>query len=113
LSRQGEEGGRAVGPLLDVGTEGGPPQHRPHLVGNGGQAGDQDLEGRRIHDPPPPTSAFHPSGSQTVQSGSARTAGPRAAVLSPAGPSSSTVTGAGRAARARRATTSTGAPGRA
>ena len=114
LAVGGEEGGRAVGPLLDVGREGGAPQDGAHLLGHAGELGDQDLERRRIHDPPPPTSAVHPSGTQTVQSGSASTAGPGGRLgRRPA--AGSVVDRRRRRVRAetRRATTSTGAPGRA
>ena len=55
LAVGGEERRRAVGPLLDVRAERGPPQHRAHLVGHAGQARDQDLQRRRIeaHRPAP------------------------------------------------------------
>ena len=43
----GEEGGRAVGPLLDVRAEGGPAQHGPHLVGDAGEPGEQHGKGGR------------------------------------------------------------------
>ena len=39
-----EQRGGAVGPLLDVRAVGGPAQHRTHLLGDAGQAGDQDLQ---------------------------------------------------------------------
>ena len=41
LAVGGEQGGRAVGPLLDVGAERGPPQHRAHLLGHAGEPGDR------------------------------------------------------------------------
>ena len=44
----GEQGGRAVGPFLDVGGKGRPPQHRPHLLGHAGQLRDEDLQLGRV-----------------------------------------------------------------
>ena len=48
LAVGGEQRGRAVGSLLDVRAERGTAQHRTHLVGHAGEAGDEDLERRRI-----------------------------------------------------------------
>ena len=39
LAGRGEQRGRAVGPLLDVGAERGAPQHRAHLLGDPGERG--------------------------------------------------------------------------
>ena len=61
--------------------------------------------------PSGPTVADHPSGIQMVQSGSAITHGPFAGCRSTGGSSSARTIGGVRA-DARRATTSTGAPGR-
>ena len=114
LALGGEEGGRAVGSLLDVGAEGGPTQDGAHLLGDTRELGDQDLERRRIHAPPPPTSAVHPSGTHTVQSGSASTAGPVAGRPSTGVRQVLDAASATRVrADTRRATTSTGAPDRA
>ena len=44
LADGGEQRRRAVGPLLDVGAEGGAPQHRAHLLGHAGEPGQQDRE---------------------------------------------------------------------
>ena len=44
LAVGGEQRRRAVGPLLDVGAERGPPQHRAHLLGDPGQARDEHLQ---------------------------------------------------------------------
>ena len=82
LARRSEQRRRAVGALLDVGAERRSAQDGAHLLGDAGEPGDQDLEGRRIHAPPPPTSAVQPSGTQTVQSGSASTVGPLAGLRS-------------------------------
>ena len=81
-----EQRRRAVGPLLDVGAERGPAQHRAHLLGDAGQPGDRAPGARRDRGSPVPPEheraglALHgrrqPSGTQIVQSGSAMTPGP-------------------------------------
>ena len=43
----GEQRGRAVGPLLDVGAEGGAAQDGAHLVGDAGEAGQEDGQAGR------------------------------------------------------------------
>ena len=42
FAARGEQRGRAVGPLLDVGAEGAALQGRAHLVGDAGEAGEED-----------------------------------------------------------------------
>ena len=85
LAVGGEQRGRAVGPLLDVRAERGAAQHRAHLLGDAGEPRDQDLERRRIEhahrrlQAPVDRRPRQPSGTHTVQSGSAmhRRARPR------------------------------------
>jgi hypothetical protein len=48
LAVGGEERGRAVRALFDVGAEGGAPQDRPHLLGDARQPGDEHLQGGGI-----------------------------------------------------------------
>ena len=114
---------RAVGPLLDVRAERGPPQHRAHLLGHAGQparSGPAATAGSRLTTssdprcrtsaPATPGSARQPSGTQIVQSGSAITAGPttgRRSGRPAAGRRWRTGDGA-RGPTARTATTSTG-----
>ncbi len=83
----GEQRGRAVGALLDVGAVRGAAQHTTHLLGDADEARDQHLQRggveshgpalrSRIQAPSGPGSAVQPSGTQTVQSASATTCGP-------------------------------------
>ena len=86
LAVRREQGGRAVGPLLDVRGKRGPAQHIAHLGRHAGQLGDQHLQGRRrpsvnrlesaARNPAGWAAACHPGATQMVQSGSAMTAGP-------------------------------------
>src|SRR5207244_9339822 len=107
------------GPLLDVRAVRAAPKDGTHLVGDTRQARHEDLERRGIeghdrpstHAPAGPGLAVQPSGTQSVQSPSTTTSGPCTRRRATAG-SSSTSNGPGRVARARSATTSTGAPTR-
>ena len=114
----GEQGGRAVDPLFDVGAEGRSAQHRAHLLGDADQLGDEDLQAGGVehhavlvnsHEPLSWTSALQPSGTHTVQSSSASTHGPIAGDRANDGSDSG---GGATRAVTRRATTSIGVPGR-
>ena len=114
---------RAVGPLLDVRARRRPAQHRAHLVGDPAEPGDQHLQRRRRRgvttDPPEHEGAGgaglgrQPSGTQIVQSGSAMATGPDGGGRGRARAGRSGRSRSGCDAVARRATTSTGASGRA
>ena len=108
---RGEQRRRAVGALLDVRAERSAAQHRAHLVGDAGQPRDEDLQPRRvitrappIHAPAGPGSPRQPSGTHTVQSGSATHRGADHDRARPPAGSSSTSSGAARVTRARSAT---------
>src|SRR5439155_1095609 len=77
-----EHRARIVAPLLDVGREGGPPEHNTHLLGDARQAMVGDLERDRVHHAssrsPPSRSTVtrQPGGTSVVALYSQTTAGP-------------------------------------
>ena len=90
---------------LMLGLNAAPPQHGAHLLGHAGR-GARSGPGATAGSTraPSPTSARHPAGTQTVQSGSAITAGPVVAPrVTAAGPSWLTSSAGGRRARRRAA----------